>query len=308
MKRKIIILLLCLVIIVSGCNSTQLETATLTPSSVIKLTPEPSLPAKTSIPTWTPTHTLLPTKTPLPPTLTPIPTLNSEQALLEVSNLLSANPDGCQLPCFWHVTPGKTSWDEASNILRSFSDRDYVNGNEDKFLAEYFYTVPNDDWWQDVRLFIRDDTVESIETKNIDSILYSLINVLDVYGSPDEVWIMTFRSASYSQDNTVPFMVFLLYSKFQFIVSYELIDGAVANDQVMGCVSGDPSIYIWSSQDLIEIQDILEYFNYYFPDQIYLRLSDATEGKLNENDFYSLFRNPNNEACINTPADFWPDL
>jgi len=249
-----------------------------------------------------PTATPMPTITPLIPT--PIATLPPEQALLEVSSLLSTYPDGCHLPCFWHVTPGQTFWSEASNILHYFSTRESVN-RDDFFLAQYYYTIPNEDWPQEVRLYIRHDMVEAIKTKNINSTLYSLSNIFDVYGAPDQIWITTFRSASYTTNNTVPFMVFLLYSQSQFLVSYELINGVVANDQVSGCISGDPSLYIWSSQNLIEFQDILKYFGFYFPDQVYLRLLDATEGIFNEEDF---FKNPNEEVCINTPADFWPDL
>lgn len=89
---------------ISGCmpNKTTIKSAlTLTQSPSSTLTPS------TSTPTLQPTHTS---------TLTPPATLKPEQAENAIRTLLR-NPVDCKAPCFWGITPGQTTLDEATNIL-----------------------------------------------------------------------------------------------------------------------------------------------------------------------------------------------
>jgi hypothetical protein len=75
------------------------------------------------IPTATPTFTLTPspTYTPIPsatPTL--IPTLSVKDAQIKLLGLLATN-GGCRLPCLWGITPGKSNYQEAQNVLKPLS-------------------------------------------------------------------------------------------------------------------------------------------------------------------------------------------
>ncbi|HNE03890.1 MAG TPA: hypothetical protein PLT08_05200 [Anaerolineales bacterium] len=74
----------------------------------------PSLPASITV-TSTKVPTALPTDTP-----TFISTLPIEQAQANLLELLSNNAS-CRLPCFLGITPGKTTYTEARNILYPFS-------------------------------------------------------------------------------------------------------------------------------------------------------------------------------------------
>jgi hypothetical protein len=47
-------------------------------------------------------------------------TLDSEEAQKLVQKLLENN-GGCKLPCWWGITPGKTTWAEARQILEKTS-------------------------------------------------------------------------------------------------------------------------------------------------------------------------------------------
>lgn len=71
------------------------------PSSTPTSTPRP---APTAPPTQTPTP--IPTDTP-----TPLPTLDPDEVEAYVREMLQTNA-GCELPCWWGITPGETSWEE----------------------------------------------------------------------------------------------------------------------------------------------------------------------------------------------------
>jgi hypothetical protein len=72
-------------------------------------TPRPTLP-----PSPTPTPTQTPTATPLP-----FPTLEPEEMQAFIAEMLATN-GGCELPCWWGITPGETRWDD---MVRSFNER-----------------------------------------------------------------------------------------------------------------------------------------------------------------------------------------
>lgn len=108
--------LLFFVIVVAGCSPSIESIAT--PSLVI-----PTLSLSNASPTATLTPTLTPiattTSTPLS-TLTAIPTLSVEDARKRLLELLATN-GGCELPCLWGITPGKSDNQEARNILLPLS-------------------------------------------------------------------------------------------------------------------------------------------------------------------------------------------
>jgi hypothetical protein len=129
---------LIILILIAGCTAPQspVSTATqptpisipLTSSSSPTMTVMPTqtpTPTKTITPTHWPSVTPRPTKTPtLTPTITwtPLPTLPPDKALARVLELLKTN-GGCKLPCWWGITPGLTSRDEALAYLASFATR-----------------------------------------------------------------------------------------------------------------------------------------------------------------------------------------
>jgi hypothetical protein len=125
-------------IVVIGCSTgsstpvEKLEIPTLTIQSEA-VTETIAIP--TEIPTLTTTQSPIPT-TALPistitltsePTLTwtPLPTLSPGEADVLVMDLLENNA-GCQLPCWWGIWPGETTWDEAKYYLETFASKIYA--------------------------------------------------------------------------------------------------------------------------------------------------------------------------------------
>jgi hypothetical protein len=136
MKTKIALFLLFLQLAACQVNSTEMTpgsyTATASPSQrpevtittpVLKEVTPTSLPL--TITPWlapTPAVSLTPSPVPVPSaTFTPIPTLTDEEQSVQsavVRNLMESNGN-CDLPCWWGITPGKTSAMEARQFLTS---------------------------------------------------------------------------------------------------------------------------------------------------------------------------------------------
>jgi hypothetical protein len=155
------LMLFCLLILLTGCasyveNSQSATKESVQPSKTLLEMPEQktstAVPSKTNTktnsttatltPTIRSTNTLEPTEiiTPLFPTWTPLPTLNAENVKQLLADLLGNNA-GCRLPCFWGITPGKTTWQEASTFLESFTMLLGIN-NTTKGLSYAYFQVP----------------------------------------------------------------------------------------------------------------------------------------------------------------------
>lgn len=120
------ILMVCASLIgLIGCSPVQSVPVTPTPTfprflsstwtATITLSSSPTtIPTPTVSPTFTPTisHTL-------PPSLTPLPTISFDNALWKFEVLLATN-GGCRLPCFWGMTPGRTTVAEMNQFTNRF--------------------------------------------------------------------------------------------------------------------------------------------------------------------------------------------
>lgn len=173
-------------------------TLTVTASS----TPIPASPTSTATHTPTPTTTRRPTRTPTPaPTATleptTYPTLDSQGRLNFVLQALKTN-EGCQLPCWWGITPGKTTWEEMVNTFAKQGIGFYQEGQPDLGLTT------KDNYRQetvDVTFQRNDDFVQSIDIETMYYYFmakpqyaeawksYSIDQVLSQYGIPTQVYL-----------------------------------------------------------------------------------------------------------------------
>jgi hypothetical protein len=102
--------------VIAGCTRSTENLPTSPPVT-------PALPVSSASPTATTTLTLIPPSTHTPtPVFTPtaVPTLPTEEAYNKLWGLL-ANNGGCRLPCLWGITPGRSTNQEARNILMPLS-------------------------------------------------------------------------------------------------------------------------------------------------------------------------------------------
>ena len=211
----------------------------------------------TFIPTDTPKLEFTPTV--FLPSLTPLVTLSGTEFNQLVSELLLNNA-GCQYPCWWGITPGKTSWSEANHFLASFVEVTpfgSTNGAghvpfEITYLVKYPLQNERGRGGFNVNVFI--DQIKTIfvgtDSTNKSSLLHQ---VLTNYGSPDQIYIQTHRNAP---SNDIPLILVLFYPSKNFLVAYEL-NAYADNDELVSCANGEsPGLWIWSDDVIVNQQRI----------------------------------------------------
>src|SRR5688572_21075132 len=123
-KFQIVFLFLFLV----GCSSNQIS-----PTAIPEVAATPILPPSETIVPPTQTVTSIPS-TPLPvftstPLWTPFPTFSSTESVENLRIWMQGVFD-CLLPCWGGITPGKTTWQEARQLLEQMSGFWTVNISE----------------------------------------------------------------------------------------------------------------------------------------------------------------------------------
>jgi len=179
------------VALLAACGSpTPAPTLSVAYTSTVAIPP-------TAVPTVTPTAFipgwLQATLSPRPPVLSP----EEQHRLLD---LLSTN-GGCDLPCFWGVTPGQTAWGDMSALLQSFN-RLYENETQDSGWPIYTVALdvrtPTRGVLFSLQVTVGDGLVQRILTYNEAHDLpsfysywsrYSMRAMLQQLGPPDRVYV-----------------------------------------------------------------------------------------------------------------------
>jgi len=166
----------------------------LSPSSTARPTSTPR-PSPTAAP---PTLAPLPSATPTaaPPTLTPLATFQDPEA--EIRSLIR-NHGGCQLPCWWGISPGVTSWLDASRFFARFSDhvtieesrRGQIDSRPYQRFIVYYRSGLAIDYAVSTTIEVTEGTVRllMIDLEASMASGYSPKRILSDLGEPDEVLV-----------------------------------------------------------------------------------------------------------------------
>lgn len=282
--------------------------------STVNITAKPTF---TSLPV--PTQTLAPSPIPV------IPTLSLDQARLEFLDLL-ANNGNCDLPCFWGITPGQSSFQEAIMILVPLTDiSDFTHfekgiGAIDPAYIEDGLTIHTNISFltgsgnQTVsRLAFIARVLKKADNGFTDVFdwpffseqlgYYMLPNILTEYGNPTTVMLSTMAKLP---STGVPggFKILLLYPDQGILINYTM-QMQVAGENIMGCPS-----YSHIELDLYPSEQTTSFFNLLEPSgwlqiiqNTYKPIGEATA--MSKEDFYQIF-SQQTDKCILTPANLWP--
>ena len=235
---KIIRLLFVLVFFLTSCeNSRVLIKPTIleiTNSPHIQTTPS-STPTKMVLPTATFTRQF--TKIPIvkTPTPSPTPTITVVNKTVDEKNEIYStvinNLGNCDLPCFWDIYPGKTTYYELRNNLgangfkteyfeNNFSGIDFVQVYLEGFDKTMGFNNVNTFGIQDGLVnYIHIDFMElEVNSKLKNPSQYSPENILNLLGRPDDIWIMS----QYTGGHPIytGYELFLIYEHRNLIISY----------------------------------------------------------------------------------------
>ncbi len=235
------------------------------------------------------------------PTWIPRPTLSPETAQALVLDLLSNN-GGCQLPCWWGIMPGKTSWQEARNFLETLSPEIIT------FSSDFYWVA-----YKNLPLNVSDGAIGAgisidengvVQTISTD-IYYPLIEMLQKHGKPDEIWIFADRQTINPE---IPFTIALFYSGQGLLAVYE--GTAAKEEKPQICpdrIGGDQlSWFLWDPSVKIPFAEagrkVLLFVNEP-SERPFLQLSDVSG--IDEVTFYEMYVHPENSSkCFELLYDF----
>jgi len=249
------------------------------------------------------------TVTPLPktdpsPTPSPIPTLIPQVAIETVNSLLENN-GGCELPCWWGITPGKTTLSDAHRKLAAFTDMKIVRSpraDDNKIFREYRYKISPEKEGSLVLVTLDDVVIEIGPGPNSTEGRYTVHDLLK-YGEPRQIYITTFYSVPFSP---VPFTL-VLDLQDRNILAFYLLDARYQNEYVKACPENSGPFLILTAPGYDWTFDEIEKWilgeKPPADDPHYLRSIDkATDFSVPS--FFSTFLDKQ-DACILTKRNLW---
>jgi len=175
---------------ISGCVLPGIAPLTSTPSAEVFILPTTSSPTDTD--EVAPTQTA--TVTPIDQTTdTPSPTVLPTRATGFIVEMMTNN-DGCQLPCWWGITPGETRWTDLQNSFNA-QGLSLVDGRLDlkpwMFITGYPMTISFEaegDFIRSIELICDlEDDVDFIEGMIDICGVYTMPEALTRFGVPNSV-------------------------------------------------------------------------------------------------------------------------
>jgi hypothetical protein len=298
-SQHMTVILLVLVLSLAGCTV-----------STTSAVPRPSA-------TPPPTCTSLPTPTSRLPTPTIVSTLTADQEQALILELLNSNA-GCQLPCWWGFTPGATTWQTAQATFAPLGRVIDQNGDLPRMYNLDFY-IPG----HDIRIYqtyvVRESIIEMIWVGagmvrgneaafgdpqfEADFQPFMVPEFLATYGEPPVVLVKTYPSAP--NGSWIPFHLLLFYPERGILVDYQG-PGEATGELIRWCPQRlNIALWLWSPESNLTLEDVARTGPNLSVQEIltYQPLEEATGWTIDQ--FYGTFVQPENQTCLETPADMW---
>ncbi|RPH74362.1 hypothetical protein EHM76_03690 [bacterium] len=307
-----ILVMFCFAYFLVGCSTTGEQSAVTkvegnisSPSATSQLTATflpTGIPASTVTPLPEITFTPLVTPNKLSTTWTPLPTLSDDEAHALLQELLNDN-GGCRLPCWWGITPGQTTWQDAQRFLETFTSIHTIRSSASEQIGSAFIPFPQEAGTITHDYIIRNGIVQQIRINNYNyAPVYNLDNILIDYGKPDEVWISAYYEPRYS---TYMVAVAIFYQYDGILIMYYDGDVNIVSDQIHKYPQKAryPFIYLWSPQLETNFKETAKEFLDLAAWPSFIPLEKASGMTVEK--FYEAFKNPDSTEFIATPIDLW---
>ncbi|MBN2390647.1 MAG: hypothetical protein JXR84_07990 [Anaerolineae bacterium] len=264
---------------------TPSSTASASPTSELP-TPTPPAPSSTPSLTPSPSPTFYPTRTPSP---TSRPTLTADEEYRYVGEMLSTN-GGCELPCWWGITPGESSWQGTKEGLPGLNFQFWF---PEDFIKYDLYLVLTKEKNLVKTIDIRSECFECDRFAQ-DWQRYSLDQLLSRYGSPSRVRVVL--ALPIDAGGPTYYILYMFYDDLGISVIY--MGPATKQGEMLNTCFSFHQITLWlqSPELSTPLEQMID------PDEwaYTVPLDEATGMGVEE--FYETFRHPG--ACLEAPATF----
>jgi hypothetical protein len=280
---------------------------------------EETMPSPSSSETFQPivlaTNTVIPS-----PFFTPLPTLLVDEQESYIKEFLEANMD-CQLPCWWGITPGKTSWQETETLLRHLGAtikqfQSETGGNlygvllrglPELVLSFYDNGVPNS---KVDKIHVNGNKGGGQDQREFEIFWesYSPKEIMSKYGVPSRILLDTIGTLGNTDIGKHGYTLWIFYDSLGFMIRYE---GLIADEEIFRfCFNLNQG-----ANDIDHIELTLQHQSYGFPlehdDSILgsasprgLPLQDVAGISIEK--IHQLFTQTEESYCLETPHDIWP--
>lgn len=176
---------------------------------------------------------------PVNKTLTPTPTK-------DVTDFL-ANNGNCFLPCFWGITPGESTLEDAAQVMKKISaPAFYENEIDEGFRVENQINIPNSDLIIDNSFFGRKDIIDTISIGIFGTAFhladyYSIESLLEREGEPSAIWLYVGISDIEYLPKETAFNILLFYEEMSLAIVY-FGTALKVNDHYLVCPE-TPNLY-----------------------------------------------------------------
>jgi hypothetical protein len=318
-----------------GCISYESKESLLTQGLSLPTTTSPenivaqttSVPVRISTVTRTPSPTniqrltrTLPVTLP-PPTYTLGPTFSPAEEEAYWIDLIS-DPAGCELPCWWGITPGKSVEKDLLVLYKPSGLQElYPWPTSDTLETQEYPISVNRYNFLNLALtvFLKSGIVQrlSISAENL-SILednadspyweamrrYSLDNVLFRHGIPSRV-LLSVDIGPFEEGAPRMYALWLFYDQQGILIFYEGEGQTRIGDIIRVCPSyeklHDIAFYLQSPESGVPLEDIFD--GGLNSESLEYTLENTTSLRLE--DFYNKFVHPEPQACLETPVEVW---
>jgi len=230
-----------------------------------------------------------------------------------LSDLISTN-GGCQLPCWWGIMPGKSSWVATRQFLETFSTYVGQGGTNEyhsygvKHVATSYtfeYKSPVQSAESFASFSVLDDVIIGIDVNSAnENNEFQLHKLLADYGKPEHIYLQTYPAAPFP---AIPFRLLLSYPNRGISALYEFGAERVGKEIISCQAPTQLRLELWEP-----------YRDYGIPGALSLERSFemrlGAENGLKElpnvtdlsiDSFYQSYIGPNSDLCLKTPADLW---
>ncbi len=281
-----------------SATPTTLPTATLEPTQTATL-----MPTRTTAPTQTSTSTALP-----PFSLTPLPTIPSNQRGQLYAELMATN-NGCQLPCWWGLEMGSSTFEEVVQLYTQFDPvitiQDFPE-NKTRVTIQFVEHNNIEGSIQTTHTFRGQNGVvleAEIQVHKYEN--FTPLSLMEQFGQPSEVWLWTIPE---------PYQGLLpAYFRFFFpekgILSAYAESGERVGGNVEICFNGDGgSILLLWNPDIWNpdgSKDFTERANASAELTLWENQPISEVSNWDEEELYTNLLNPGSTECLQTPSDLW---
>lgn len=242
----------------------------------------------------------------------PSPTLTTEEKENYIKLALKDNA-GCDLPCWWGIEPGKTSWDNVEIMLLHLG----VTQGDSKFNFGYgtsWLNIESIQTYGSITFSTKQGIVESIAISvggdNLPELqraweYYSADKILLKYGKPSRIMVDV---STYGNTEYVGYGYWLYYDDAGFLI----VTGGKTKKQenLRICPSFDYSeniheihIYLQSPNSTLPLETIVGQSNIELI-QPYLKSLENATGK-SEDEYYAEYLKNQYGTCFTTPLKIW---